>query len=629
MAHAPYPYMLSGNLNGTAPANSIGAEGNYFFDESNGNIWGPKTNNVWPAPPTSPAYPGGGGTPGGSNGQIQYNNSGAFGGIAGTGVNGTTANLISTNSVDAGNTADGAWAEQANNFSAGNSVRYTYRAQNVITALPGTWAGASFYDTTNLNITNATYAGSYYISTWLNPTVLSTDTQTGGCYMIGGQVSNHSAALGDLEGLSFSAVNYGGGATGLVMAASSNLLHNDTGSVTNAAVAIGFDTWIRNYESTANFASFYGIRSRMSPNASATYTDYANLLLESSAELGDIIRATDYAHTKEYFAVDKVGNLRLFGGAGLGSGAGVVSAKNATTPPTTDPTGGALLWAEGGVWNVRQSDGTAFPIKDARKKLAANTTYYVATTGNDSNPGTVGSPFLTIAKAVSTLYQIDMNNYGVTIQVADGTYPERVQFLNFPVGYGGSSYIRLYGNTATPTNVVIKGIKTNLDVKIEAGGFSFVDYGDSFITAYGSSRIFITYPMNYPANTGFSHFDVEDGAICNVGANFTVTGGSFALFYTANNANLQMYSGATITFTGTPDFSSGAVLYADVGSSMFIDGSNTFSGATTGPAANVALLSSITNQAAGTIGNSAATVAQKTYTTSGGQTVTVDTGFYN
>jgi hypothetical protein len=77
----PAPLMLSGNLAGRPPVNSIGDEGNFFFDEYNGNVWGPKTGQGWPATPYTPNYPGGGGTPGGAYGDIQFNASGTFGGF--------------------------------------------------------------------------------------------------------------------------------------------------------------------------------------------------------------------------------------------------------------------------------------------------------------------------------------------------------------------------------------------------------------------------------------------------------------------------------------------------------------------------------------------------------------------
>ncbi len=54
-----------------------------------------------------------------------------------------------------------------------------------------------------------------------------------------------------------------------------------------------------------------------------------------------------------------------------------------------------------------------------RPPLSANA-YYTATTGNDSNPGTLVSPFLTIAKGISVL------TAGYTLYVRTGTYDETI-----------------------------------------------------------------------------------------------------------------------------------------------------------------------------------------------------------
>jgi len=81
-------------------------------------------------------------------------------------------------------------------------------------------------------------------------------------------------------------------------------------------------------------------------------------------------------------------------------------------------------------------------------KTIANLTYYVATTGNNNNDGlTVGTPFLTIAKAISMIPQIV--NHAVTINVAAGTYAEDVLIA----GFSGSGSITLQGGTSLATAV--------------------------------------------------------------------------------------------------------------------------------------------------------------------------------
>ena len=48
------------------------------------------------------------------------------------------------------------------------------------------------------------------------------------------------------------------------------------------------------------------------------------------------------------------------------------------------------------------------------------TTYYVAKTGSDSNPGTEAQPWLTIQKAANTMVA------GDTVYIKQGTYTEQV-----------------------------------------------------------------------------------------------------------------------------------------------------------------------------------------------------------
>ena len=107
-----------------------------------------------------------------------------------------------------------------------------------------------------------------------------------------------------------------------------------------------------------------------------------------------------------------------------------------------------------GATNLYFTDARAeAAIGPVRTQLTANVTYYVATTGSDSNDGlTPGTPFATIQKAVDTIAAFDgAGVYSGTIDVADGTYAESVT-LRTLVGY---TQVTIDGNTTTPGNVII------------------------------------------------------------------------------------------------------------------------------------------------------------------------------
>ena len=54
--------------------------------------------------------------------------------------------------------------------------------------------------------------------------------------------------------------------------------------------------------------------------------------------------------------------------------------------------------------------------------LVSATTYYVSTTGNDTNPGTQTQPWKTIQKAADTMVA------GDTVKIQPGTYTMEVDF---------------------------------------------------------------------------------------------------------------------------------------------------------------------------------------------------------
>ena len=243
----------------------------------------------------------------------------------------------------------------------------------------------------------------------------------------------------------------------------------------------------------------------------------------------------------------------------------------------------------------------------ARIKLTADTTYYVATTGNDSTgDGSVGNPWLTIQKAIAWVASnIDGGSWAITIQVAAGTYASCI--LRPLLGSGAYT---LNGDTITPANVIISasagacvvGSSTPWVVR----GFTFVNSaGNGVQTSAGAS---LTLGNNTFGACSGRHMAVYEGKI-NVSDNYTITGNSYAHWLVQGASSSITCNQRTITISGTPAFT----IFAEASTlGAMILWNNTFSGSATGKRYQGVLNAVINAFGAGTSylpGNAAGTVA--------------------
>ena len=227
-----------------------------------------------------------------------------------------------------------------------------------------------------------------------------------------------------------------------------------------------------------------------------------------------------------------------------------------------------------------------------RIKLAAALHLYVSPSGNDANTGlTIGSPFLTIGKALNVLYNAyDLNGFQPTIHLADGTYTATVSIIGLPAGASMQSMpVNILGNTTTPANVVIdvtngscfafaqtfvfldgmtlraSGTAANQGIGISAASASVVSFGGHMV--FGAC-----------ATTGML---ASSGAqISSSGNNYLISGGGNA-HETAIYNGVIVTQGSVVTISGTPAFSTGYAVVDMAGSIQCA--SQTFSGAATGP----------------------------------------------
>lgn len=167
----------AGGTKGLVPAPAAGdAAANKFL----------KANGTWAVPAG-----GGGGTPGGSTTQLQYNNAGAFGGVSGATSNGSNLTVTDANFFIADNVTPTKLAQfEASSISAAVTRVYTLPDANgtlaLTTAINNTGTAPAWSATGQLSIPNASATATGLITT-------GTQTIAGSKNFIGGIISTIAA----------------------------------------------------------------------------------------------------------------------------------------------------------------------------------------------------------------------------------------------------------------------------------------------------------------------------------------------------------------------------------------------------------------------------------------------------
>lgn len=225
-----------------------------------------------------------------------------------------------------------------------------------------------------------------------------------------------------------------------------------------------------------------------------------------------------------------------------------------------------------------------------RTALTAATTFYVSTTGSDSNPGTQSQPWATLQHAYDFLSTaIDFSGFTASVQLADGTYAGFMLnssmvgtgFVNFVTGD-----ISILGNAGDPSKVTLSSFVqlnksdftqsvtlNNLTINVSGQGtpaidiesagqimafscvFSGIDSTQFYVRAFGPSGTFL-----YSA--------------------LTLGGGNCQGFLSINDQCFAGTFGGAITITGTPAWGT-AFVDAEMGS-VIEAGGMTFTGSATG-----------------------------------------------
>jgi hypothetical protein len=242
---------------------------------------------------------------------------------------------------------------------------------------------------------------------------------------------------------------------------------------------------------------------------------------------------------------------------------------------TTDPDAGGANWVKASIIN-------------ARLRLLGNITFYVATTGNDANSGlVVGSPFLTIQKAATTIQNVyDLNGFTATVSIAAGTYSAGAQINGAVPGETSPSSIVFTVPSGTATvNGVGFAFAANQGAMFTLSSNGFVlgaslsgGLGSSLIVS-GGGKINIAGVLNFGA-AATDHVLATTGGLVSYNAVEAVSGGG-ASHFRAHAGGVIIANSVGVTLTGTPSFST-AYAIADETSVIEAQGYTITSGSATG-----------------------------------------------
>ena len=157
------------------------------------------------------------------------------------------------------------------------------------------------------------------------------------------------------------------------------------------------------------------------------------------------------------------------------------------TTETVKGNADAIVTTNTNVTNL--SDSVDASLAETVQQTKADITYYVATTGSDTNDGlTVETAFKTIQYAIDKLPQIINNT--VIINVSAGTYAESLLIT----GFVGKGKIVINGATSTTTthNILYMSIE-NCGIAISARGFNMTTTSMASLTIANCINVYVYY----------------------------------------------------------------------------------------------------------------------------------------
>lgn len=222
-----------------------------------------------------------------------------------------------------------------------------------------------------------------------------------------------------------------------------------------------------------------------------------------------------------------------------------------------------------------------------REQLTDNRTYYVSTSGSDSNNGLSSeNPFATIQKAIDVAAALDTVIYNVEIVIGAGTYTEDIKLATLT----GGGYLQITGNVDDPSTVVLQSASSSFHLIDVVSVFSRVfirgmtlqktgGAGGVLINVGQGSWVNINGLMRFGASaTG--HINAYDGGVLWIYSNYSIVASSPFHWQSNRGGVIHLFNNITLTLTGTPAFSNAFAISQNVSTlSVF---QTAFSGGATG-----------------------------------------------
>lgn len=210
-----------------------------------------------------------------------------------------------------------------------------------------------------------------------------------------------------------------------------------------------------------------------------------------------------------------------------------------------------------------------------RIRLTADTTYHVATNGDDANDGSLANPWRTLQRAYDFFADdLDLCGFSVVAKVSPGTYSAGASSAKSVLGAGNNHSVKFQGDTVNPGTVTIDSVADCFSFGAGSGGgpkvwiegFALKSSAGNAIASYGGGTgvaydrcIFLACPSGVHLKVAHGgELGAERGA-----GGYVMAAGSAIAHAMAETGGRFTSDGLTIDYQNYPTFSLAGFYCAD------------------------------------------------------------------